>query len=603
MTNNVTLRGAGADQTLIVVTGGAGVGLCGTVSVCMSTTDNNAKGSPANLANWTAGYTKGTTTITLSSVPNLKVGSLVILDQLNSTQDDGSILVTDSTTQFPFTAPGIAGPYSFQGNSGGAQRTGRQQQQFVTVTAISGNQVTISPGLYMPNWSAASTPQAWWPTNPALGQGLENLTVDSTGNSQAVGIQIRDCLNCYVKGVRGIDSARSQVQVYNSAHSTVRDSYFFLTQNQATASYGWECYSASDNLAENNIFQAVVSPEMFNSACSGSVVGYNFSINNYYPASPGYNANAHGDHTSGVDDDLYEGNVGNIVNADVVHGTHNLMTYYRNRLSGQQPGGCYASGSSYATAVYAPCSNNVEPIALQSFSRFYNVIGNVLGTSGTNTTYINGANVNLNGIYALGGGNAQATPVIPDDPNVQPTTMLWGNYDTANAAVRFVASEVPSALTGTQAPFANPVPASQTLPASFYYSGTPAWWPAGKPWPPIGPDVTGGNISGVAGHANTIPAQDCYTKIGGNAGGTSGVLTFNAALCYGTNTTPPPPPPTGTSCDLNGDGSVNVLDVQRCVNQALGVASCTNGDVNSDGSCNVLDVQKVVNGALGGTCP
>ena len=39
------------------------------------------------------------------------------------------------------------------------------------------------------------------------------------------------------------------------------------------------------------------------------------------------------------------------------------------------------------------------------------------------------------------------------------------------------------------------------------------------------------------------------------------------------------------------------------VNQALGVASCTNGDVNNDGSCNVLDVQKVVNGALGGTCP
>ena len=66
---------------------------------------------------------------------------------------------------------------------------------------------------------------------------------------------------------------------------------------------------------------------------------------------------------------------------------------------------------------------------------------------------------------------------------------------------------------------------------------------------------------------------------------------------------PPPPPPTGKSCDLNSDGSVNVKDVQLCVNQALGAASCTTGDVNGDGSCNVLDVQKVVNGALGGTCP
>ena len=72
----------------------------------------------------------------------------------------------------------------------------------------------------------------------------------------------------------------------------------------------------------------------------------------------------------------------------------------------------------------------------------------------------------------------------------------------------------------------------------------------------------------------------------------------------GTVPPPPPPPPTGgKSCDLNGDGSLNVLDVQLCVNQALGVKSCTTGDINGDGSCNVLDVQKVVNGALGGTCP
>ena len=75
----------------------------------------------------------------------------------------------------------------------------------------------------------------------------------------------------------------------------------------------------------------------------------------------------------------------------------------------------------------------------------------------------------------------------------------------------------------------------------------------------------------------------------------------HAAFPLGPGGTSVPPP--GISCDLNSDGSVNVLDVQRCVNQALGVASCTNGDVNGDGSCNVLDVQKVVNGALGGTCP
>ena len=36
---------------------------------------------------------------------------------------------------------------------------------------------------------------------------------------------------------------------------------------------------------------------------------------------------------------------------------------------------------------------------------------------------------------------------------------------------------------------------------------------------------------------------------------------------------PPPPPPTTKSCDLNSDGSTNVVDVQLCVNQALGIKS------------------------------
>ena len=57
-------------------------------------------------------------------------------------------------------------------------------------------------------------------------------------------------------------------------------------------------------------------------------------------------------------------------------------------------------------------------------------------------------------------------------------------------------------------------------------------------------------------------------------------------------------------CDLDSSGgATNVQDVQQCVNQAIGVSTCTNGDVNSSSTCDVLDVQRVVNGALGGPCP
>ena len=58
----------------------------------------------------------------------------------------------------------------------------------------------------------------------------------------------------------------------------------------------------------------------------------------------------------------------------------------------------------------------------------------------------------------------------------------------------------------------------------------------------------------------------------------------------------------GSACDLNGDGSTNVSDVQICVNQAIGAQSCTTGDINKDGVCNVIDVQRDVNAALGGVC-
>ena len=56
-----------------------------------------------------------------------------------------------------------------------------------------------------------------------------------------------------------------------------------------------------------------------------------------------------------------------------------------------------------------------------------------------------------------------------------------------------------------------------------------------------------------------------------------------------------------SSCDVNRDGNVNVLDVQSMVNQVLAFAPATS-DVNSDGSINVIDVQIVVNAALGLGC-
>jgi hypothetical protein len=102
--------------------------------------------------------------------------------------------------------------------------------------------------------------------------------------------------------------------------------------------------------------------------------------------------------------------------------------------------------------------------------------------------------------------------------------------------------------------------------------------------------VGGANPTAWAGYQMTA------TSIGHNAAtdGKDMGTTF-----YGSGTVSPPP---ANACDLNGDNSTNVSDVQICANQAVGVAACGSGDINKDGGCNVVDVQRDVNAALGGQC-
>src|SRR6266571_2475923 len=86
-------------------------------------------------------------------------------------------------------------------------------------------------------------------------------------------------------------------------------------------------------------------------------------------------------------------------------------------------------------------------------------------------------------------------------------------------------------LIGTSgiSPYGNSVPANQTLPASFYLSAKPSWWGT-MPWPAIGPDVTGGNIANVGGHAYKNPAQVCYESVMGGPQGHITNLTAGRAL-------------------------------------------------------------------------
>ena len=135
--SNVTLRGAGANQTIIP----------GPINVQSS--DGNNATSPNNGPVLVSGsVAQGATTVTLATVPHLKVGNPIVLDQTDTTNDNGGpvVLGSNSTYTGAFTAPGSAGPYSTIGETQNARCPGGQnvpsncyhQEQFVTVTSCNG---------------------------------------------------------------------------------------------------------------------------------------------------------------------------------------------------------------------------------------------------------------------------------------------------------------------------------------------------------------------------------------------------------------------------------------------------------------------------------
>lgn len=531
--SNVVLRGAGANQTFIINTYTNASCNGGIASICVQG-QNNWEGGPGGTANWTAGYAQGATSLTFSSAP--PVGTYINLDQCDtgySGTNCSTGTATDNGAYFVCQTNGVCGSEG----GGGSSRNFRSQTQMVKVTAVSGSgpyTVSITPGLYDPNWASGQNPGAWWPTYQDSYVGIENLSIDDSVVSAAggtTGILFYNCANCWATGTRTVKTGRNHIWLYQCAHCTIANNYMYGTQNATDESYGVETWISSDSLIVNNIGEHIVSPTLEGGPDEGDVVAYNFSDDDYYGTSSGWFMPGNWLHAEGTAWLLFEGNQSGGFEADNRHGDHNLVTGFRNFWAGYQAS-CYG----------AACTAQTMAINGAEFDRYFNYVGNVLGLASYHNTYnVYSASGNTpNGPEAVCGTNSQApasSPIIlaigwSGSPCFyQPSTgvndpysgssasaasmMLWGNYDVVNGAVRFVSSEVPSGLTDG---FANPVPASNTLPASFYYSSQPSWWSTAygtSPWPAIGPDVTGGTVWGIygpnstgwGGHANNIPAE------------------------------------------------------------------------------------------------
>jgi hypothetical protein len=596
--SNEVLRGSGANQTFLnfpqwsynSCQGWGG-------NICLSGS-NTYPGGGYTQGDWTAGYGQGKTSITLSKVtgivPNL---TPIILDGCDtgyagtvgsptctgSASDNGNLYICQTITVCSAEYPA------------NTARANRGQQEIVVATNITGSgpyTVTISPGLRNPNWAAVSTPQAWWGSATITNAGVENLAISTQYGPTVANIVISVANKCWVSGVASAYANDDHFWNILTVHNEMRNNYLYWTANSQTQSYGIGGISNGDLLIINNIIQGVVDPVNYDAPCPGCVAAYNFAVNQYdVGGGANYLFPAVAMHSTGQSMILSEGNIGSFVDSDDVHGTHDLNTQFRNYWNG------YELNSANGQGTGAMPINNTSAVHLAAYSRYMNVIGNVLGTAGFHTNYqciaITSSYSCPKGqfgvsIYNLGfSGNTQGVYISGSAPNdvgyVVNTLMRWGNYDVVTGSTRWCgnssdtgwsttcgsASEIPTA----DLFYPNPMPtvgdtgAGQSpLPASFFLSAKPSWWPSGKIWPVIGPDVMGGNVgrctggtyqwslalssgqcgggtyspSVVGGHAYSNPAMDCYLNtMGGPPDGSGSELTFNASACY-------PPSASGT---------------------------------------------------------
>ena len=475
--NNVTVRGAGADQTI----------LKGCNIINLGNGYNSASG-----INITGGAAKNSTSFTVASTSGLSANTVIEIDRDN----DPNIVV--STT-------------------GGT----RHIRQVNMITAVNGNTVTVKNPLI---WDFSSgNPKIKFTFSSTRLSGIEDLKLDHSGTSGCTNLMLQYCYGCWLKGIHSYKPASYHMTIAATLNGEIRDSFISDAQTYGADNAGLQVYgnsqygSNSSWKIENNIFNRVFPGVELQNSSSGFYVGYNYAYGTMASASNGpvtwmYTDN-HGPHDMM---NLWEGNVGEMFGSDGYFGGSSHGTAIRNYFTGHNP-------------IFGTTD---DPIRLNRLSYYYNLVGNVLGSSNENPKNYEENSNNCTGgpgIYRLGypnigncglsdvTGHAVPGGMTYPDGKVKSMLLRWGNYDYFNKTTRWVLSEIPSDVTA---------PTDQAIPNSYYYSNRPSWWKAGVPWPAIGPDITGGN-GDVSGHVNKIPAQLCW-----ETRNLLGSGTFNAAACY-----------------------------------------------------------------------
>jgi hypothetical protein len=481
-----TLRGDGIGKTVIV---GVGNGVFNI--------GNAPSGAGTNSYNWAtpipiiSGGTKGSTSITLGSTSNLYSGELLWLEQADDGINVFGYGVADGT-------PASNGDDRL--NDGTHDLNMR-----VLVTNIVGNVVSFTPALLF-DFDTNLSPQAvgFGGIQGPMFSGLEELTVE--GSAGAIGVGLTGTYAFWLKDVELTGWATFGFEIgYGCVCTEVRECYVHEPASyDRNYGYAMQLDSANNTLVEDNIFWHNEAGIIVQGSC-GNVFGYNFLFQGYnnYGGVNIMSKSLYGNHTPYPNMNLFEGNYSSGYQQDFFYGPGRDNTLFGNYLTGTDP----------------DVTQSRVCVSLDSHQWSNNVVGNILGSVGTNAplysalvgTNIVWANTTpltwlydpgteqfpydvSNVIFRLGypgSGNNGYDNIYFDggtndlgglDATVRSNTIIHGNWDYATQTINW-----------------SPTIADTNLPNSYYLSGKPSWWGSAA-WPPFNPN------NAAAANITNLPA-------------------------------------------------------------------------------------------------
>jgi hypothetical protein len=518
--SGITLRGAGAGQTILVKTNGAkprtSVVVTGTKGILAPV--NNAYIAPDSQPiiivgatrwpypgghgsasqNLTSDGVAGSNSVTVADAGGFTQGQFVLLDELSGATYQpvvtgfgcsGCRVLQSDRVAWNIHDPRVNGDDPPEAKSW-FMRTDRPTNEIKEIASVSGHTITFTSPLsigYRVSHSAQLTRYTVTDrdSRQVANAGVEDLSLK--GGSDGA-LNFASAAYSWARNVEVTQWIGAGVGIDNSFRIELRDSYIHEGSWPEPGGAGYALSVAngsSEVLIENNIVTDVNKVMVFRAAGTGSVVGYNHVDDGWIWGTDGWvEVGINASHMAGPHHVLFEGNYSFNADSDYTHGNAIYLTFFRNWLSGQR--------RSFSD------SGNVRDVGLGYGSWWDSFVGNVLGRPGqmagwryaasamgcdANGNNCSGDNANWHNqdIWNLG-YDPERWGMHPD-PKTLSTVIRDGNFDFLTNSQRW-----------------HNTPGGFAMPNSLYLKTKPSFF-GSNPWPWVNP--TNGSLA-------TLPAKARY---------------------------------------------------------------------------------------------